>query len=45
MANTDNYIETEKERKKGHVDAREKNFESENKDPHLGFDPEIEVPG
>jgi len=41
MANTDNYIETEK----GHVDAREKNFESENKDPHLGFDPEIEVPG
>jgi len=41
MANTDNYIETEK----GHVDAREKNFESENIDPHLGFDPEIEVPG
>jgi len=41
MANTDNYFETEK----GHVDAREKNFESENKDPHLGFDPGIEVPG
>ena len=45
MANTDNYIETEKEREKGHVDTREKNFECENKDPHLGCDPGIDVPG
>ena len=45
MANTDNYIETEKEREEGHVDTRENNFECENKDPHLGCDPGIDVAG
>lgn len=45
MSNIDNYIETEKEREEGHVDEREKNFECENKDPHLGCDPGIDVPG
>jgi len=45
MSNTDNYIETEKEREGGHVDAREKNFECEDKDPHLGCDPGIDVAG
>ena len=45
MTNTDNYIETEKEREEGHIDTREKNFECENKDPHLGCDPGIDVAG
>ena len=29
----------------GHVDTREKNFECENKDEHLGCDPGIDVAG
>ena len=29
----------------GHVDTRERNFECENKDPHLGCDPGIDVAG
>jgi hypothetical protein len=45
MADTDNYIETETEREEGHVDTREKNFECENKDLHLGCDPGIDVAG
>jgi hypothetical protein len=45
MANSDSYIETEKEREEGHVDTREKNFECENKDPNLGCDPGIDVAG
>jgi len=45
MNNTDNYIETEKERDAGHEDTRRKNFECENKDPHLGCDPGIDVAG
>ena len=45
MSNTDNYIETEEEREEGHGDSREKNFECENKDPRLGCDPGIDVPG
>jgi hypothetical protein len=45
MSNTDNFIETEKEREEGHVDVREKNFECEDKDPHLGCDPGIDVAG
>jgi len=45
LPRTDNYIETEKEREEGHVDVREKNFECENKDPHLGCDPGIDVAG
>jgi hypothetical protein len=40
-----NYIETEKEREEGHEDTRAKNQECENKDPHLGCDPGIDVAG
>ncbi|MGA9479427.1 MAG: hypothetical protein WBV21_16740 [Desulfobacterales bacterium] len=40
-----NYTETEKEREEGHVDTRTKNFECEDKDPHLGCDPGIDVQG
>ena len=45
MADTDNYIETETEREEGHVDTREKNFECENKDLHLGCNLGIDVAG
>ena len=45
MAETHNYIETEKEREEGHVDTRERNFECENKDPRLGCNPGIDVAG
>jgi hypothetical protein len=45
MADSNNYIETEEEREEGHVDTREKNFECEDKDPHLGCDPGIDVAG
>jgi hypothetical protein len=45
MNNADNYIETEKERETGHVDTRGRNFECENKDPHLGCDLGIDVAG
>ena len=43
MAETHNYIETEKERDEGHVDTRERNFE--NKDPRLGCNLGIDVAG
>jgi hypothetical protein len=33
------------DRSEGHVDTRESNFECENKDPHLGCDPGIDVAG
>jgi hypothetical protein len=33
------------DRNEGHVDTREKNFECENKDEHLGCDPGIDVAG
>jgi hypothetical protein len=29
----------------GHVDTREANFQCENRDEHLGFDPGIDVAG
>ena len=45
MEKTDNYVETEAEKEEGHVDTREKNFDCENKDPHLGCDPGIDVAG
>ena len=45
MTESNNYIETEEEREEGHVDTREKNFECEDKDPHLGCDPGIDVAG
>jgi hypothetical protein len=45
MADSNNYQETEEEREEGHVDTREKNFDCENKDPHLGCDPGVDVAG
>ena len=45
MTVTNNYIETDKEREEGHVDTRERNFECEKKDPHLGFNLGIDVAG
>ena len=45
MADSNNYLETEEEREEGHVDTRERNFECEDKDPHLGCDPGIDVAG
>ena len=33
------------DRGEGHVDTRRRNFECENKDPHLGCDPGIDVAG
>lgn len=43
--NTQDYFETNLESEKGHVDTRSQNFECENKDPHLGCDPGIDVAG
>jgi len=43
-AKVDNYIESEEERNRGHVDTRHKNFECEKKSP-LGCDPGIDVAG
>jgi hypothetical protein len=45
MAETTEYIETDEDREEGHVDTRERNFECEDKDPHLGCDPGIDVAG
>ena len=45
MNRIDNYIESDTEREKGHVDTRERNFECENKDPRLGCNLGIEVAG
>jgi hypothetical protein len=39
------YIETERENKEGHVDTRQSNFECEKPDDHLGCDPGIDVAG
>ena len=39
------YIETEEEKEKGHVDTRQKNFECDEPDPNLGCDPGIDVQG
>jgi hypothetical protein len=39
------YVESEKERERGHADTRAANFECENKDEHLGCDPGIDVAG
>lgn len=33
------------DRDEGHVDTREKNFECDDKDEHLGCDPGIDVAG
>ena len=46
MANNEqSYIETDKEREEGHVDTRQKNFECEKPDKHLGCDMGIDVQG
>ena len=39
------YIETDQEREEGHQDARQRNFECENPDEHLGCDMGIDVQG
>lgn len=39
------YEEHDSEREQGHEDTRARNFECENKDPHLGCDPGIDVAG
>ena len=45
MNRIDNYIESDTDREKGHVDTRERNFECANKDPHLGCNLGIDVAG
>ena len=42
---SESYIETDKERNKGHVDTRHLNFECLNPDKHLGCYPGIDVAG
>ncbi len=39
------YVESDKERDKGHEDTRGQNFQCENPDPHLGCDLGIDVAG
>lgn len=41
----DSYIESEDEREEGHKDTRQKNFECDKPDAHLGCDPGIDVAG
>ena len=41
----ENYIESETEREKGHVDTRHHNFECDSPDARLGCDPGIDVAG
>jgi len=41
----DNYIESDRDRKKGHVDTRSNSFECDRPDEHLGFDLGIDVQG
>ena len=38
----ESYVENDNESEAGHVDTRSANFECDNKDEHLGCDPEIE---
>jgi len=45
MAETQDYIESDKEREKGHEDTRQKNQECEKPDPALGCDLGIDVQG
>ena len=45
MTETNTYIETDEEREEGLINTRERNFECENKDPHLGCDMGIDVAG
>jgi hypothetical protein len=45
MANVQDYIETDNEREEGHADTRDKNFDCETPDEHLGCDLGIDVQG
>ena len=45
MAETQDYIESEREREQGHVDTRSRNHECERPDPNLGCDLGIDVAG
>ena len=40
-----NYIESDQEREEGHQDTRNKNFECDTPDEHLGCDMGIDVQG
>ena len=40
-----NYMESDSERDEGHLDTRNKNFECDNPDEHLGCDMGIDVQG
>lgn len=42
---SEDYFESDQEREQGHADTRSANFDCENKDPHLGCDPGIDVAG
>ncbi len=42
--NTQDYFDYE-DNDEGHVDTRSRNFECDNKDPHLGCDMNIDVAG
>ena len=43
--NDQSYIESDKDRDRGHVDTRKQNFECEKPDKNLGCDPGIDVAG
>ena len=43
--NSQDYFESDSEREEGHADTRQRNFECDDKDPHLGCDPGIDVAG
>ena len=45
MADNFDYFEKDSDREEGHVDTRERNFECENKDPHLGCNLGVDVAG
>jgi hypothetical protein len=42
---TQDYFENDEQRERGHQDTRSANFDCEEKDPHLGCDPGIDVAG
>lgn len=41
----EDFIETDEELERGHVDVRNRNFECENPDPHLGCELGVDVAG
>lgn len=45
MSERQDYFESEAERDEGHVDTRNRNFECDNPDDHLGCDLGMDVAG